>query len=244
MTRASRPLAPRTLAWALLVLTLGLGVGSVSSADASGEGRASGRIELVGDAALIDSNVGNFSSKHYFNAVVRVANSIPRTENLTVEFVVKQGSRVVATAQETAGIRRGGGVVMKQLLLERKGRYRVSARFVHFEEAADPDPLATLEVGSPKFIHNGSPFCSMTGHVTNPSGEKVEGDVLPGRPARWQDRCRSAHIGAVLRARRRPVCGPEGRPHHVCEDGSGAGVRRGQRRLNRVRSTAAPAPSA
>ena len=106
--------------------------------------------------------------------MVRVASSIPRTENLTVEFVVKQGSRVVAIAQETAGIRRGGGVVMKQLILERKGRYRVSARFVHFEEAADPDPLATLEVGNPKFIHNGSPFCSMTGHVTNPSGEKVE----------------------------------------------------------------------
>jgi hypothetical protein len=53
-----------------------------------------------------------------------VKSSIPDMQNLTVEFDVMHGGKLLRSKTETAGIRRGGGVVSADVVLPPKGRTR------------------------------------------------------------------------------------------------------------------------
>jgi hypothetical protein len=133
-------------------------------------------IKLIGAPALIDSNVGAGNGKHHFNAVVQVKSSIPDMQNLTVEFDVMQGGKLLRSKTETAGIRSGGGVVSADVVLPPKGTYSVKARFVSFEHAFADDVLAAAKIaGKPGFIRDQPPLCSMSTRVQNPAKGELSG---------------------------------------------------------------------
>jgi hypothetical protein len=165
---------PPALLGLSLVVVAALSTSS-GTADAS---RAAGILKLVGAPALIDKNIGNGAGKHHFDAVIQVKSTFRDMQNVTVEFDVMQGGKVVHSDSATAGIRPGGGVVSTDVVLSPKATSTVRARFTGFAPAFEDDVLAAARIaGTPRFIRNEPPLCSMSTHLRNPAKEDLDADV-------------------------------------------------------------------
>ena len=163
-----------------LAVVVGL-FAAASGAAAAESGRAAGDLRLIGDAVLLDTNVGQGpgDTLEHYHAVIRVKSTFVDTQNVTVKFIVMQGAKVIKSQTSTAGIRPGGGVVVSDFVLPKKGKRTVEAQFSGFRPAAVDKALVTARiVGKPKFVRDQIGGCSMTTQLKNPSTDPlIEADV-------------------------------------------------------------------
>jgi hypothetical protein len=132
-------------------------------------------LRISGKPVILDSNIRD-NRLHHFNPVVKIQNSFVDTQNVTIEFDVMAGTRLLKTIKATAGIRPGGGVVTSDDSLPAKHAYSVKARFISFEPAGVDDALVAAKiVGTPQFVRTRPPACSMHAVVRNPSTKTLDG---------------------------------------------------------------------
>jgi hypothetical protein len=164
-----------------LAIILGLSAVAASAAGPTSSSRATGELKLVGEPALIDTNVGQGAGDtlEHYHAVIRVKSTFYDTQDVTVKFIVMQGAKVIKSQTATAGIRPGGGVVASDFVLPKKGKRTVQAQFSSFKPAAVDDALVAAKiVGKPTFIHRQFGGCSMATQLKNPSADPLlEADV-------------------------------------------------------------------
>jgi hypothetical protein len=166
-------LIARTMSALVVVIAV---AAAASGAAAAGSGRATGDLRLVGEPVILDANIGQGSGEalEHFYAVIRVKNTFRDTQNVTVEFTVRQGP-ATKIRTVTAGIRPGGGVIISDVVLQKKGTRTVEVRFKSFGAShADKALVAAKIVGTPRFVQDqGFGGCSMSARLMNPSTEPL-----------------------------------------------------------------------